>query len=274
MRQTKIAKTEHLGKPLIPSAAIWEQWDKAVQPIMKKMYIETRRELTAVFKKTDFIGAMDASPVSQSRIVLNSLMSKYQKIFNDLSKSIVDKMISSVMKNSTATLKISLKDYVNPLEIDRTATNARLKELIQASTEEAANLIKRIPEKYLGEVQGEVMRSITTGNGLKDLVPYLTKRYEGDAKWARHVAMDQTRKANAGVNKARMQQLGVEKFKWQHVMSSHPRKDHIELSGKVFRFDDLPVIDKRTGQKGYVGELPFCRCISTPVFFDNSDNDE
>ena len=269
MRQTRILKTEHLGKPLIPSAALSADWDRRVQSLMKKMYLETKRELTAAFKETDFKGAMDASPVSQSRIILNALMSKYEKLFNTLSKSIVDKMISGVMRNSGATLKMSLEGYVNPLEIDRTATNARLKEIIQASSEEAANLIKRIPEKYLGEVQGQVMRSITSGKGLNELVPYLTEKYKGDARWAKHVALDQTRKVNANVNRVRLEQCGVEKFKWVHMMSAHPRKDHIELSGKIFRFDDLPVIDKRTGQKGYVAELPFCKCVAVPVFFDN-----
>lgn len=259
---------EHLGKPLIPSVAIPLAWDKAIQPIIKRMYLETKRELEKVFNETNFIGAMDASPVSQSRIVLNSIFLKYDKIFNDISKSIVDKMIVSVMKNSTATLKMSLADYVNPLAIDRTATNLRLKEVIQASTEEAAALIKRIPAKYLGEVQGEVMRSITSGNGLKDLVPYLTKRYEGNAKWAKHVAMDQTRKAHANISNERMRKLGIEKFKWQHSGGSNqPRHHHIELSGKIFRYDEPPIIDPKTGERGLPSVAPFCRCIAIPVFF-------
>ena len=259
---------EHLGKPLIPSVAIPLAWDKAIQPIIKRMYLETKRELEKVFNETNFIGAMDASPVSQSRIVLNSIFLKYDKIFNDISKSIVDKMIASVMKNSTATLKMSLADYVNPLAIDRTATNLRLKEVIQASTEEAAALIKRIPAKYLGEVQGEVMRSITSGNGLKDLVPYLTKRYEGNAKWARNTAMDQVRKCHASISNERMKKLGIKQFKWQHSHGSNqPRPLHMELSGKIFNYDAPPIIDEKTGERGLPSILPNCRCISIPVFF-------
>jgi len=274
MSQIKMIRNEKVGLPLIPSAAIWQQWDRQVQPIIKKMYLETRRELIAVFNETNFIGAMDASPVSQSRIVINKILNKYEKIFNDLSESIINKMISSVISNSSATLKISLKDYINPLEIDRTATNLRLSEIIKASTEESVNLIKRIPQKYLGQVQGEVMRSITTGKGLKDLVPYLTEKYQGDARWAKHVAMDQTRKATENISRTRLMQLGVEKFKWVHTQGSrHPRKYHQELSGKIFRFDDPPIINKETGKKGYPSDEIFCRCVLVPVFFSSNDDD-
>ena len=40
---------------------------------------------------------------------------------------------------------------------------------------ENVGLIKSIPAQYLNGVQGAVMRSITTGNGMQDLVPYLQK---------------------------------------------------------------------------------------------------
>lgn len=259
-----LAQTKE-GKPIIPTESNWHEWDKRVQPILKAMYVETRKELIRVFTETQF-GTMDSSVSAQAQIVINKLMAKYDKIFGDLSKSVVDKMIDKVMRNSTASLKMSLSDYVNPLAIDRTATNERLKEIIQASTKEAASLIKRIPERYLSEVQGEVMRSITSGNGMKDLVPYLTKRYEGDARWARHVAMDQTRKAHSSISNARMRQLGIEKFKWLHTRgSAHPRKHHIELSGQIFRYDDPPIIDPKTGQTGLPSYLPFCHPYDSKV---------
>ena len=271
MKKSTLTTTrQHVGRPLIPAAAIPLAWDKAVQPVIKRMYLEVRQELTRVFTQTEFGTASDASPVSQSRIVLNALFKKYDSIFKTVAESVVDRMIASVLKNTTATLKISLADYVNSLAIDKTATNERLKEVIQASTQEAANLIRRIPARYIDEVQGEVMRSITSGNGLKDLVPYLTKRYEGDARWARHVAMDQTRKAHASISNERLKRLGVKKFKWVHSGGSNqPRQHHIELSGNIFSYDDPPVIDPRTGERGLPGVLPFCRCVAVPVFFSD-----
>lgn len=267
-----LAQTKE-GKPLIPAESIWHDWDIAVQPILKAMYQETRKELIRVFTETGF-GTMDASPSSMAEVVLNRIKTKYDKLFDALADSVVSKMIAKVTRNSTASLKLSLADYINPLEIDRTLTDNRLKEIIKASTKEAADLIKRIPERYLSEVQGEVMRSITSGNGLKDLVPYLTKRYDGNARWARHVAMDQTRKAYTSVNTARLTKLGIEQFRWVHSGGSRqPRKHHIELSGKIFRYDNPPIIDPRTGQTGLPSVLPFCRCIAVPVIFaTNNEN--
>lgn len=89
-----------------------------------------------------------------------------------------------------------------------------------------------------------------------------------DIRHARNVAMDQTRKVYSNVNAARMQALGVKKFEWVHTGGSqHPRKDHQELSGKVFSLDDLPVIGVMYGNevRGKPGDLPYCRCTMRPI---------
>ena len=68
-------------------------------------------------------------------------------------------------------------------------------------------LIKSIPEQYFKDVTGSVMRSITTGNGLADLVPEI-KKYDGQTeRRAKLLALDQTRKAYNSINKQRMQSL-------------------------------------------------------------------
>ena len=106
--------------------------------------------------------------------------------------------------------------FATDFQIDTSFSDARLEEVIKASTQEAANLIKSIPVNYINEVQGQVMRSITTGQGLKDLVPYLTKKYHGNVRKAKNVALDQTRKAYQSINTSRLKSLGVKKFIWVH----------------------------------------------------------
>ena len=53
-------------------------------------------------------------------------------------------------------------------------------------------------------------------------------------------------------------------------MSKEPRPHHITeapngLNHGIFDLDDPPIIDPRTGERGYPGQLPYCRCVMCAV---------
>lgn len=111
------------------------------------------------------------------------------------------------------------------------------------------------------------MRSITTGRGLQDLLPFMTEKYLGQKRWAQHVSLDQAHKAYQAITRTRVQALGCEEYEWVHSMGSkHPRELHKRMNGKTYRFDDPPVIDERTGQRGHPGDAIFCGCTMKPRF--------
>ncbi len=259
-----------VGGVLRPNASIAADFAKPVRLMLECMAKDIKRQLLAVFEETGIGQAMDAADGAvRSRTILNKLQEKWAPRFNDMAKDIVGRMIARTVKNSAVTLGMSLKEISKDFEVDTSFLDDRLKEVISASTQEAANLIKLIPQQYLADVQGEVMRSITSGRGQKDLVPFLNKHYEGRIKWARHVAMDQTRKTYSAVTATRLQKLGCESFIWIHTGGgAHPRKDHIAMSGKEFRYDDPPVIAVMGGVevRGLPGQAIFCRCVQKPVF--------
>lgn len=255
------------GKPLRLAENIGEDFGKAIEAEITLFWNDIVREMKRAFRGTSYDVGMDASITSDARTRLNALREKWQVRFNDLARTAVNRMIERVDKNSLVTLNQSLKDVAEGLKISTAYSDQRLKDVIQASTQEAAQLIKRIPEQYLDQVQGEVMRSITSGRGMQDLVPFFTKKYEGDVKWARHVAMDQMRKARASIDQVRLQKFGCEEYTWRHSGGSrYPRKEHIAMSGNVYRWDDPPVIDSRSGERGHPGTAVFCRCFAVPRF--------
>ena len=253
---------------LRPNAGIAADFAKPVENAITAMFKDVRRELEKVFKETNFNSAMDASTASQARIVINALMATWQIKFNDIAKKAVDRMIERTIRNSTVTLGMSLKDLSEDFKIDTSFRNEQLSEVIKASTQEAANLIKVIPQRFINEVQGQVMRSITTGKGMEDLVPFLTKKYKGNIRRARLTALDQTRKAYQSINTSRLKTLGVKSFIWIHSGGGkEPRIEHIRMSGNEYSFDNPPVIGVMYGEevRGLPGDLPNCRCICKPV---------
>ena len=246
-----------IGKSLRPNVGIGRDYAKPTERLIELMYRDILKELT----KTFYGYGVDASISSQSRIILNYLLKKWQKRFNKVAKESTDKMISRTVKNSSVTLGMSLKEIAKEITIDMTYSNEVLKDVIKASTEEAANLIKLIPQQALAEVQGAVMRSITTGKGMYDLVPFLKVKYKGNIKRARNTALDQSRKAYQSVNTTRLKAYGVKKFIWIHSgggMTQRPL--HVEMSGKEYDLNNPPYIGSMYGNKiyGLPADLPNC----------------
>ena len=258
-----------VGGALHPNAAIQQEYVQAVLTLVRRMADDVKRQMRAVFEGQALDGvAMDDSVSSQARIVLNGLMDRYEPLFAKVAKKATKRMLDRTLKNSAVTLGLSLREASKGLVIKTDFMTDRLQDVVKASTEEAVGLIKLIPTKYLTEVQGQVMRSITSGQGLKDLVPYLNAKYDGNVRHARNVAMDQTRKAYQAVNTERLKKIGVKQFQWVHVGgSTNPRERHLELNGEIFEYDKPPEIGEMYGKKvyGLPAQLPFCRCVARPI---------
>ena len=274
------------GSVLTPNAAIEQEYAAAILTLIRRMSDETKKAMQAVFAgerpSLEPEVAMDAADVptgvgTQARVALNALMDKYEPIFNRWAKKATQRMMDRTAKNSGVTLGLSLRQMSAAVRLDATKLSPRTQDIIRAGTAEATSLIKLIPAKYLTNVQGAVSRSITTGNGMADLVPFLEKQYQGNVKHARFVAHDQVRKAYNNVNASRMTDLGLRTYEWIHTGGAkEPRKLHEQLSGKVCSLDDPPYIGEMYGQPVYgkPGDLPGCRCRMRPILDFGDDEDD
>ena len=237
--------------------------DKLILRMTKEVEIELKKLFRQDFSKAYF--AQDASLSSQARILTNALLEKFNDMFASIAKPIAESMVDNADKASASSLHGSLKDLSGGLSIKTSSLSPEIIDVFNATTTENVNLIKSISSQYLDGVQQAVMRSITTGTGLQDLVPYLQKSKEISLKRAHRIALDQTRKAFNNVNKSRMQKLGIKEFEWLHSGGSNePRKHHIELSGQIFSFDNLPFSEDNK-RRIYPGSEINCRCRALPV---------
>lgn len=265
------------GKTLRVAVSIEQRYAAALSLQIDKMVKETEREVLALFGAFGFDGsegvAMDASIASQARILTNALSAKFDALFARVAAPIAYTMVDQIAKNSESTLKSSLRELSDNMSFKTDVLTGPLNEVLTATVAENVGLIKRVPQKYLNDIQGMVMRSIQTGD--VNLQEELGKYNVSIRNWSKNVALDQTRKAYNGINKGRMQALGLKKFEWIHSQGSNrPREFHKNvLNGEVFSFDDLPIIDKRTGERGIPGQLPYCRCTMRPIMEFDDDED-
>lgn len=213
-----------------------------------------------------------------SKSLVNELTKKFEKLFNDNARPIASKMMDDSNNASTTSLSSSLKQLTG-ITISADYIPKALKQTTMSSIEENVKLIKSIPSKYFSDISQSVMRSIATGNGMNDLVDDIEKYTEQTRRRVKNIALDQTRKAYNHINKHRMMAVGYKKFKWLHSGGGqHPRASHQAMSGKIYSFSDLPVINKEQVERGYEepergipGQAINCGCTMTPVYEFNSD---
>jgi len=256
------------GNPLAVNAGVQAQYVVALTSLVAQMTAQVKREIVRSFK-TDSAKAhyaMDASLASEQRILTNQLAEKFNNLFGKKAKPLAENMVDNTDKASAASLKSSLEKLSGGMKINASGYTRLVNEVYTASIAENVGLIKSISSQYLNQVQGSVMRSITTGRGLEDLIPELEK-YEGMThRRAKNIALDQTRKAYANITAGRLGAVGVKKYEWMHSGGGlHPREEHMEMDGNIYSFAEPPIIDAKTGERGIPGQAVNCRCKMRPV---------
>ena len=84
------------------------------------------------------------------------------------------------------------------------------------------------------------------------------------------LARNETAIATTSYLMSKYQDEGFTHYKWKTNLDGRERLLHKELNGKIFAFNDPPVIhiDKKTGkeQRGLPSQTYNCRCLMIPVF--------
>lgn len=256
-----------------PNAGIKDWYQKELAKLVKRMTDEVMNTLDPLYKELDYQieFSTDESISSQTRIKLDKLFGKYEKIFKDkgdeLSKKVVNKSQTYARTTLLSSLKSMLGEKAKDFTIKTNATSAVTKEVAKALIYENVSLIKTIQSEYFKQITGTVTRSIQTGKGVSFVKKELMKYKGMTERRARNIALDQTRKAFNVLNSRRMQDVGIDYFEWVHTGGSQkPRSYHKNvLNGKICKYSDPPPLNEEKTIHGIPGELPFCHCVARAV---------
>lgn len=267
------------GIKLVNNAGLELRYKQNLDVLVRTMIEETKKELNKLFKdetakkfmkqqKESF--ALDANLGSQAKKVMNFLTNKFTRLFSLKATTLAEQMLNGAERTSKSALHASLKQLSGGLSLKTGIIPKGYEDIGKAIIAENVSLIKSIPEKYLGDITGSVMRSITTGKGLADLAPEIQK-YDGQTyRRAKIIALDQTRKAYQTINKQKLSALGVKKFEWVHTAGSvSPRESHEKMDGHIFSFAHLEAEQAAFGvpqaDRGLPGYPVNCRCVISPI---------
>lgn len=256
------------GRQFSYNHALANRYAKRLMALSNRMTASVRKELITLFSSSKDNFAAIKGISSQSRIILNKLNREWQKEFNDLAKNMTPKMMTSILKESKAATLNNLKALYDDVTLNNIANSTELSNVFKASTSQAVNYIRTIPQEYFSDIQGEVMRSITNNGSLASLTAEIRKYDTHTRHRAVNIALDQTRKAYQGFNLTMCRKAGITQGIWIHSKKlTHARRKHLDFDRKQFDLAvGAPVGTMRNGPK-YVqpAEEPFCDCTWLPV---------
>lgn len=272
------------NKPVYAPFAMQMQYRKELYALIEGMDKDFRTILKIYRDKQKQI-AMDETGISTDiQDKINKLGYKWQKKFNSYAEQMAKKRVEKTLKQADTQLITVLAAYFTAqglIDIFKTKSQ-ELNQVMKVNVAENISLIESIPEQYVKRVQTMVTNSMNSAGGWVDLRGQIIKTKDITLRRAKMIARDQTNKVFNALTLRRFEQLGITKVRWKHSHADkEPRHYHIRqwdgesglidqhpngLDGFEFDISNPPVIDEKTGQKGFPGTLINCYHKNTEVY--------
>lgn len=209
---------------------------------------------------------------------MNSLMSAIQAAFAAMSKDLeieTDRfdLYGKLQSLSELTTKLSIRQWKRVIKntlgldlMDDYYSGEFFRQILDQWVSQNVALIKTLPQSTLGEMRELVYEGFRTGETITTIVKEIQQTYSMNKRHARLIARDQMAKLNSEITQRQQTDAGVEEYIWSDSHDEQVRESHHALNGKVFRWDDPPVVDVKTGRRCHPGQDYQCRCVAIPRF--------
>lgn len=213
----------------------------------------------------DTVNAKTYSDVATAtKIMINALGNLDEAIKNLKLVDIAEQMILNLEKRVNDNLKANKIETIAPK-----MTDFRAREFAKGYTENLEFYIKKWQPEEIIKMREAVGQMALDGESRLTIQNYIEQQFKVSQRKAKFLARNESSIAVAEYLGAKYQEEGFTEFKWITNIDGRERQLHKELNGKVFRFDDPPIIyiDEKRGtiQKGLPGETYNCRCTFIPV---------
>lgn len=234
-RYSRYGRCYRLAQDKIPDKLKW---------IIEMTRAKTFADIVAIKKTLDtFIGSIDEA-IKNIKLI-------------DLAEG----MILDVEKRAYENMKANKIQVITPK-----MTDFRAREFAKNYTDSIKfNIKDKLPEEIvkMREVVGQMA---IDGESRVTIQRYIEKEFKVSQNKAKFLARNESSIAVTEYLKSKYQEEGSEEFRWIANLDERVRDLHRKLNGKVFRYDDPPIIDERTGTRGMPGEFYNCRCTFIPIF--------
>ena len=201
------------------------------------------------------------SSVLAIKEVMDNALGKLDEFIKNLKIiDIAKEMIFNLEKRLDANFKANKIQTIAPKMTDFRAT-----EFAKNYTENLEFYIKKWQPEEIIKMRETVGQMAIDGKSRLSIQEYIQNQFKVSQRKAKFLARNESSIAVTEYLSAKYQEEGFTEFKWITNLDGRERPLHKELNGKIFRFDNPPIIDERTGQRGLPAETYNCRCTFVPI---------
>jgi len=115
-------------------------------------------------------------------------------------------------------------------------------------------LVRDVSDQTRGRISDIVFRGLQNRTPTREVAREIAKATGMARRRALNIAMDQTQKLSASLDRQRQLQVGMAQFEWRHSGKVHYRPEHKARNGKTFAWNS------EVGRNDPPGQAPFCGC--------------
>lgn len=265
----KVLRTQHAP------AAVRKEYHRRLLKMVRDMNRSVEYWLLSAYRKNEGRIVKDEAPEPPSKVpstwlswALRRLQRFWTRKWRDTAETLASWFVSRTQSSSGNQMKAAMKAAGFTVKMAPTrATNDVVKALIA----ENVALIKSIPERYFGDIESLVQRSVSQGKDIQFLRDELQNRFSVTENRAKLIARDQSDKAFQAIKRSECKDLGITEGIWVHVPGTkQSRRTHMQMNGKRFKLDE-GLYDSDLGRKVLPGEAVACRCTYRAVIPEFGD---
>ena len=196
---------------------------------------------------------------------LREALGRYAELLRPWARSVAARMLADISRRDAFAWFEHGKDMGRALkkEIESAPTG----EILRKSLEEQVGLITSLPREAAERVHKLALTSITQGERPDALAQEIMRTGEVTKSRAELIARTEVSRAAGELTAARAKWVGATHYEWLTAGDIEVRPLHRKLNGKVFAFDDPPIIGEK-GERGLPGSTYNCRCVLLPIIPD------
>ena len=173
---------------------------------------------------------------------------------------------------------------VPKLNLDEVVIDKTAKKIAKDYTYNMDYWVKNWKAKEITVMRRDVLDMVQKGARTETVKKYFQTRWGIAERKAEFLARNESGIASSVLKATHYQDMGCTHFKWLRSTSKEKRELHLEYAKEtgnqygiagtnIFAFDNPPIIDERTGQRGLPQETYNCRCnlvgIKNPQYYIN-----
>ncbi|MCC5777861.1 phage head morphogenesis protein [Nitratireductor sp. B36] len=154
---------------------------------------------------------------------------------------------------------ISQLSYATNVDLSTQMHAGDVQETMEDVVARNVALVRNVSDQTRGRIADIVFRGLQSRTPAREVAKEINAALQLGRKRSLRIAMDQTQKLSASLDRDRQLQLGMKKFEWVHSGKIHYRPEHLARNGKVIPWNS------EIGKKDPPGFQPFCGCKAKGV---------